>query len=173
MLDAIAEARGNVGRVVGPLGELGRSRLQARVALGMALCLVPLGCHAQNPAAGYHRPDPDTIRYRLLLRENPVDPGEAFRCYGACQPEPTPRGYLDCLAACPGFEITPQEYCSPSEVPPVAACFTVRKIPAKTEPPVGLVVLAVVGSFLLVIGAESLCASSKSQCGNATIPPPH
>ncbi|HEY5375696.1 MAG TPA: hypothetical protein VIK01_18585 [Polyangiaceae bacterium] len=59
------------------------------------------------------------------------------------------------------------------EVPPVAACFTARKIPAKTEPPAGLIVLAVVGSFLLVIGAESLCASSKSQCGYATIPPPH
>jgi hypothetical protein len=143
------------------------------VALALLFCLVPLSCRASRTASAVHRPDPDTIRYRLLLRENPIDPGEAFRCYGACQPESTPRGYIECLAACPGFEMTPYEYCAPQEVPPVAACFTVRKIPARTEPPAGLIVLEVVGSFLLVIGAQSLCASSKSQCGYAYIPPPH
>jgi len=136
------------------------------------LWLLPLSCRGPQTASAVHRPDPNTIRYRLLLRENPVDPGEAFRCYGACQPQPTPRGYIDCLAACPGFEITPHEYCSPREVPPVAACFTVRKIPAHTEPSTAVIVLEVLGSFLLVIGAESLCASSKSQCGY-NYPPPH
>jgi len=160
--------------VADPLRELGRSRWQARVALGLTLWLVPLSCRGQQSASFVHRPDPNTIRYRLLLRENPIDPGEAFRCYGACQPQTTPRGYIDCLAACPGFEITPHEYCAAREVPPVAACFTVRKIPARTEPPVGLIVLEVVGSFLLVIGAQSLCASSKSQCGYGYgyLPPP-
>lgn len=155
---------------------LRHSRLQAWVALGLSFCLMPLGCHGQHSraAAGYGHPrDPNTVRYRLRLRENPVDPGEAFRCYSACQPQATPRGYLDCLTACPGFEITPQEYCAPDEVPPAAACFTVRKIPAGTEPPPGLIVLAVVGSFLLVIAASTLCASSTSQCGYANIPPPH
>ncbi|HEY5372604.1 MAG TPA: hypothetical protein VIK01_02920 [Polyangiaceae bacterium] len=139
------------------------------------LGLVPFGCHGQsNPGAAYaHRPDPDTTRYRLLLRANPVDPGGAFRCYGACQSQESPRGYLDCLQACPGFEITAGEYCSPNEVPPVAACFTARKVRAGTEPPPVGLVLAVLGSFLLVIAASSLCASSSSQCGYYSLPPPH
>jgi hypothetical protein len=143
-----------------------------RVAGGLTLGIVSLSCRGHQSATYGHRPDPNTIRYRLLLRDNPLDAGEAFRCYGACQPQPTPRGYVQCLAACPGFEITPHEYCAPSEVPPVAACFTVRKIPAKNEPPTALIVLEVVGSFLLVIGAQSLCASSKSQCGYGYLPPP-
>ena len=112
-------------------------------------------------------PDPrdGAIRYRLLLRENPVDAGEAFRCYGRCQAQATPRAYLDCLETCPGFEVTPREYCANTEVPPVAACFTARKVPVRAKLDPSLVVLAVLGSFLLVIGAESLCASSPDQCG--------
>ena len=51
----------------------------------------------------------DTIRYRLLLRDNPVDPGEAFRCHGHCQTETSPKGYLECLMDCPGFDVTPNE----------------------------------------------------------------
>lgn len=93
-----------------------------------------------------------------------MDAGEAFRCFGNCQAQPTPRGYVDCLATCPGFEVTPREYCAKTEVPPVAACFTVRKVPARANLDPSLVVLAVLGSFLLVIGAESLCESSPSQC---------
>jgi len=138
-----------------------------------------VGC-ASNPSHARRRagnvllpPDPATsaIRYRLPLRNNPVDPGDAFRCYGACQPQTTPRGYLECLSACPGFEVAEHEVCAKDEVPPVAACITVHKIPAKPEaPPAGLIVLAVVGSFLLVIGADALCASSKSQCGYPRYP---
>jgi hypothetical protein len=71
---------------------------------------------------------------------------------------------------CPGFDITPNEYCSNTEVPPVAACLTVRRIPMTKEPDPGLVVLAVVGSFLLVVGAASLCGSSRSQCGYGYYP---
>jgi hypothetical protein len=112
----------------------------------------------------------DTVRYRLLLRDNPVDPGEAFRCHGHCQTEGSPQGYLECLEKCPGFDITPNEYCSKYEVPPVAACLTVRRIPKTQEPDPGLVVLAVVGSFLLVVGAASLCNSSRSQCGYGRYP---
>lgn len=135
--------------------------------------MVAASCHPQATRAALGRRDPDTTRYRLRLRENPVDPGEAFRCYAACQPQPTPRAYLDCLMGCPGFEISPEEYCAPSEVPPVAACFTVRKVSAKTEPSAGLIVLAVVGTYLLVIGADALCAASQSRCGYPYVAPPH
>jgi hypothetical protein len=100
----------------------------------------------------------------LPLRHNPVDKGEAFRCYGACQPQATPKGYLDCLAECPGFEITDGAVCDQFDVPPEAACFTVRKIPSTAEPDPGLIVLAVIGSIALVVAATSLCASSNSQC---------
>jgi hypothetical protein len=105
------------------------------------------------------------VRYRLLLRENQVDPGEAFRCYGHCQDEPDPRAYLECLSACPGFEVTPGESCDKYEIPPQAACLTARELPASAEVPPGLVVLAVVGTVMLVVGASSLCALSSSQCG--------
>jgi hypothetical protein len=112
----------------------------------------------------------ETIRYRLLLRENRVSPSEASRCFAACQSAATPKSYVDCLTQCPGFESTPGEYCSNTEVPPVAACLTVRQIPATREPPAGLVVLAVVGQMALVVGAASLCSLSNSNCG--LYPPP-
>ncbi|MEP7049508.1 MAG: hypothetical protein ABJB12_04115 [Pseudomonadota bacterium] len=157
-----------MGRV---LGGLGRGRSVLAVALSLLLALP--SCNAQKRTKYGHARDPDTTRYRLLLRENPVDPAGAMHCYAACQPQLSPRGYLDCLMACPGFDITPQEYCAPDEVPPVAACFTARKIPAKTEPPPGMIVLEVVGMFAIVIAAASLCNSSASHCGNNTFPPPH
>jgi hypothetical protein len=72
---------------------------------------------------------------------------------------------MTCLSGCPGFEITPGVSCAKYEVPPETACLTVRKIPKATEPPPGMVVLAVIGSFLLVVAASSLCAVSSSQCG--------
>jgi hypothetical protein len=112
----------------------------------------------------------EVARYRLLLRDNPVDPGEAFRCHGHCQAENTPRGYLECLQECPGFEVTPNEYCSNTEVPPVAACLTVRRVPLSREPDKDLVVLAVIGSFMLVVGAASLCSASRSHCGSVYYP---
>jgi hypothetical protein len=143
------------------------------VVIALSLLLGSAGCNGQKRAQYVHARDPDTTRYRLLLRENPVDPSDAMHCYAACQPQPSPRGYLDCLRACPGFEITPQEYCAPDEVPPVAACFTARKIPAKTEPPPGMVVLEVIGTFAIVIAATSLCSSSAGRCGYDTFPPPH
>ena len=113
----------------------------------------------------------ETIRYRLLLRDNPVSPPDAAHCFSACQSETSPTKYVQCLSECPGFEATPDEYCSKTEVPPVAACLTVRKIPAKSEVPPGLVVLAVVGEVALAVGAVSLCSISSSQCGRQ-LPPP-
>jgi hypothetical protein len=109
--------------------------------------------------------DPGAARYRLLLRENPVDSGQAFRCYGQCQAQTTPQGYLQCLSQCPGFDITQGVRCGSHEVPPIAACFTVRQIPKQSEPSPGWVVLAVVANMALIVTLASVCASSSSQCG--------
>jgi hypothetical protein len=113
----------------------------------------------------------ETVRYRLLLRENPVSPHDAMHCFSGCQNAPTPNAYVDCLSQCPGFETTPDEYCSNTEIPPVAACLTVHKIPAKSEPPPGMVVLAIIGEVALVVGAATLCSISSTQCGMG-LPPP-
>jgi hypothetical protein len=143
-------------------------RAVAVLTLATAVACTSTPARSQRVAGGFViPPDPalNSMRYRLLLRENPVDPGEAFRCYGSCQPQTTPRGYLECLSACPGFEITDHEYCSKDDVPPFAACVSVRKIPVKEEVPAGLMVLAVVGGFVLAVAAQSLCTSSQNQCG--------
>lgn len=105
------------------------------------------------------------MRYRLLLRDNPVDPGEAFRCYGGCQSQATPVGYVNCLTTCPGFEKDPGFRCAEYEVPPVAACLTARKINTDDEVDPGLIVLGVLAGTAIVIGLASVCAaSSSSQC---------
>lgn len=116
--------------------------------------------------------DPAAARYRLLLRENPVDPGQAFRCYGQCQAQTSPQGYLQCLAECPGFDVTEGMRCAADEVPPVAACFTVRQAPKGSEPTPGWVVLGVVANVMLLVTLASVCASSSSQCGYGYLPPP-
>jgi hypothetical protein len=118
--------------------------------------------------------DPSAIRYRLKLRHNPVDPGAAFRCYGTCQDAPSPKEYVECLSACPGFEKTPGMACDSMETPPEAACLTVRKVPLSKEPEPGLVVLAVVGQVALVVGAASVCKASNSRCQTPPfgVPPP-
>ena len=75
----------------------------AFLSLLLAVCL---GCSSAAPKAGTASDldDPNAARYRLQLRENPVDPGQAFRCYGQCQSQDGPKGYLQCLTECPGFE---------------------------------------------------------------------
>ncbi len=136
----------------------------------LALLLVLLvACN--NVKATHPQKEGHTIRYRLLLRGNPVSSSEAAHCFVGCQSTTTPNAYVDCLSACPGFEKTPGEYCSNTDVPPEAACLTVREISAKTEPPPGLVVLAIVGEIALVVGAASLCSISSTQCG-LQLPPP-
>jgi hypothetical protein len=141
------------------------------IALSLVLCLACSGNRYGRTGSSAQAVQGDVVRYRLLLRHNPVDTGEAFRCYGECQPQTTPKGYLDCLAACPGFEITDGIACNRFDVPPEAACFTVRRVPRTTEPDPGLIVLAVLGSVLLVVAASSLCASSNSQCYGGLRPP--
>lgn len=138
--------------------------LRPLIASSLVLCLACSGTGFGRGGSTARVVPGSVVRYRLPLRHNAVDPGEAFRCYGACQPQSTPKGYIDCLAECPGFEITDGVACDQLDVPPEAACFTVRKIPRTAEPDPGLVVLAVVGSVVLVVAASSLCASSSSQC---------
>jgi hypothetical protein len=141
--------------------------------LSLALCLACSGSRLGRGGSTASAAPGTVVRYRLPLRHNPVDSGEAFRCYGACQPQTTPNGYLDCLADCPGFEVTDGAVCDKFDVPPEAACLTARKIPMTSEPDPGLVVLAVVGTFLVVIAASSLCASSSSQCYGGYVMPPY
>ena len=143
-----------------------RLRYARRMTSGRVVALslaVVLGCN--SVPAKVPKRSGDTIRYRLLIRENPVNPTDAAHCFSACQSAPTPNAYIDCLSACPGFESTPGEYCSNTEVPPAAACLTVRKIPAKSEVPPGLIVLAIIGEVALVVAATSLCQLSSSRCG--------
>jgi hypothetical protein len=146
--------------------------------LRCVLLLQVLACSDQSwnasvVRAGRLEQGDDVVRYRLLLRGNPVDPGEAFRCYGRCQAERTPTGYLACLGECPGFDVTPGAYCAKNEVPPVAACLVVRKVRNPSdELPTGLVVLGVVGTIALVVSVDTLCSSSPSMCGYYSYPPP-
>jgi hypothetical protein len=137
--------------------------------LGLAGVLACSG--SSKPPAAAAR-ESGVVRYRLELRNNHVSPRDAFRCYGGCQSAASPEAYLECLATCPGFEVTPGVRCSKEEIPPVAACLTIRKIPRQEPIPAGVVVLGTVGAFLLVVGAASLCAASSSQCGYVSMPPP-
>ena len=82
-------------------------------ARAITACLVALAMACSGPASSRKgastakaRTSRSVVRYRLLLRENPVDSGEAFRCYGHCQDQVDPKAYLKCLSACPGFEET-------------------------------------------------------------------
>lgn len=140
-------------------------RLQASCALCLTTALA-LGCagsqsHHESVRDPY---DPGAVRYRLLLRENPVDPGEAFRCYGDCQSEPSPQGYLDCVMRCPGADTTAGVHCAQTDVPPVAECFTVRKVKVEKGAPVAYLVLEVLGDYLLIVALDALCAYSTSRC---------
>jgi hypothetical protein len=126
-----------------------------------------LGCGGGTPAVEaptVARAGAEVTRYRLLLSENAVDPGRAFRCYGACQTQEAPEHYLRCLSDCPGFEQTPGIACAPNEVPPLAACFTARPVPVGSEPKAGAVVLAVIADVALVVGLASICASQTEPC---------
>lgn len=148
-----------------------RDRRPAFLSLLLAVCIACSSGTSGGKSAD-DLSDPDAARYRLPLRHNAVDPGAAFRCYGQCQSQPSPVGYMQCLAECPGFEITDGVRCAAADVPPVAACFTVRKIPKQSEPSPGWVVLAVVANVALIVGLASVCASSASQCGYGYQYPP-
>jgi hypothetical protein len=153
------------------------SRARAFTASLVAIAMACSGPASSRKRASAAKAGPagSVVRYRLLLRENPVDPAEAFRCYGHCQDAPDPKAYLACLSECPGFEVTHGATCAKYETPPETACLTARQIPASSDVPPGLVVLAVIGTFMVVVGASSLCALSSSQCGayaGPKYPPP-
>lgn len=149
-----------------------RSRRSPLVALIVAVCVACAGA-GSRPESASDLSDADAARYRLQLRHNPVDPGQAFRCYGQCQSQEAPQGYLKCLMECPGFDITPGVRCAADEVPPIAACFTVRQVPRQSEPSPGWVVLAVIANVALIVTLASVCASSPSQCGYGYAPYPY
>jgi hypothetical protein len=138
----------------------------------LALALVwSLGCAGGTPVAAAPSPPRlrvEVTRYRLLLHDNPVDPGSAFRCYGACQDRDTPQAYFECLSQCPGFEQAPGVACAPNEVPPLAACFTAHPVPLGSAPARGAVVIAVIGGVALVVGLASICASQTEPCSYAS-----
>jgi hypothetical protein len=148
-----------------------------RTSYGAHRAALLAGCLACSSSTGPSNTadaleDPGVSRYRLLLRNNPVDAGAAFRCYGQCQSQQSPVGYLQCLGECPGFDVTRGVRCSDTEVPPIAACFTIRQIPKQSEPSAGWVVLAVIADVALIVTLASVCASSSSQCGYGYYSPP-
>ncbi len=139
--------------------------LRRALSIGLIISLVACASDQKKKIrAGYR--DATAVRYRLLLRDNPVDKGEAFRCYGRCQSQETPNGYVECLTECPGFQADPGFSCADYEVPPIAACLTVRKVDAKDELDPALVVLSTVAGVALVVGLASVCAatSTPGQC---------
>jgi hypothetical protein len=142
-----------------------RSRLAALWLIVWLIACQACASKSQHLQTASDLQDPNAARYRLLLRDNPVDPGQAFRCYGQCQSQRSPQGYLQCIAACPGFEVTQGMRCADRDVPPVSACFTVRQIPKQSEPSAGWVVLAVIADVALIVTLASVCASSSAQCG--------
>jgi hypothetical protein len=146
---------------------MSRRHAEWLAALGLAASVACAGSRQEPALGGAGSGDADVTRYRLLLRANPVDPGLAFRCYGACQQRETPESYIECLAECPGFERTPGVACTPAEVPPVAACFTAREVPRASEPDPNVVVVAVIAEVALVVGLAAVCASQAEPCAYA------
>jgi len=157
---------GPASRAASPVRAKAATGARARRFVAV-LAIAASGCGGGSRAAGSadDLSDAGVARYRLPLRYNSVDAGQAFRCYGHCQPETSPQGYLQCLGECPGFEVTQGVRCADDEVPPIAACFTVRQIAASSEPDPGWVVLAVLANVALIVTLASVCASSSSQCG--------
>jgi hypothetical protein len=153
------------------------------ISLLLSLSLGCASAYTPKPQAAHHaRPHKaartahagslDVVSYRLPLRDNPIDPGKAARCYGSCQALLKPPAYLDCMAACPGFEVSNGDVCDAGEVPPVTWCLTARKLPPgeKVEP--GFVVLGIIAGVALVVSTAAMCASYGSPGGCGGYPPP-
>lgn len=154
-----------------------RGTFAGRATSCCAALLVVVSACGEKPSARVPRRDPEVVRYRLLLRENPVDSAEAFRCYGACQEHDTPTAYVHCLEDCPGFDVTHGITCGGYEVPPVAACFTARKVSTDDEIPPGYIVLSVMASVAVIVALSSVCNSTANpgatNCGlGYPLPPP-
>ncbi len=135
------------------------------------LLILTFACGGPQSTAKASQYDPNVARYRLLLRDNPVDSGEAFRCYGACQDHTTPDAYLGCLTLCPAFEATQGVACSPDEVPPIAACITARRLPDHEETNAGYKVVAIIANVALIVALGAACTASTT-CGAYYYAPP-
>jgi hypothetical protein len=155
-----------------------RAILRWNMAAACALGSVALACggsaaRGSSARAASAGAGPETVRYRLLLRDNAVDPAQAHHCWASCQSRLTPETYIECLSDCPGFELTENAQCAPTEVPPVAACFTGRPTLPASEPQPGAVVLGVFGGLEFTVGLVSVCASQTTQCtyaGGGVVP---
>jgi hypothetical protein len=106
-----------------------------------------------------------TIRYRLLISGNPVDPARAFRCYGGCRQAPTEAVYLECLSQCPGFEVEADATCGPDEGIPNSVCIVHGPPAPRDEPSTGAVLAAVILNVVVLFSLVSICNASASQCG--------
>ena len=104
--------------------------------------------------------DADVTRYRLRLRENPVDPEGAFHCRGECQGAQTLDSYLTCLSECPGFEVTPGVACDTDDVLPAAVCITARR---RIEPDPNETARRAV-EITMAATAIMLCLASSDGC---------
>jgi hypothetical protein len=105
------------------------------------------------------------VRYRLLIHGNPVDPAQAFRCYGGCRQAPTEEIYLECLSQCPGFEVEAGARCGPDEGIPNSVCIVRGPPTPREETAPGAVVAAVLLNVVVLFSLASFCTSSPSQCG--------
>jgi len=145
--------------------EVMHGRAGARALSLLLMLTLSLSCGgARKGASKPPKYDLNVARYRLLIRENPIDPGEAFRCYGACQDLTQPDTYLECLSKCPAFEVTKGVACAPYELPPETACITARRLPAKQEIDPAYKVVAVIAGVALIVALGFPCTSSTS-CG--------
>jgi len=104
-----------------------------------------------------------TTRYRLALRDNPVDPAGAVACFDACQVEQSEQDYIACLRHCPGFEVTPGAACGGEEVLHHTVCFTLR---AEPEPPseTGETIAALIGVGAATVVAIAVCSRPHVHC---------
>lgn len=137
---------------------IGSRPVTLRRGLSRALSLMLVlstACGEKKPAKIQVKYDPNVASYSLPLRNNPVDPGEAFRCFGSCQEQEAPDVYLKCLSTCPGFEVTQGRACEIDEIPPVSACITARRLERKDELPPGFVVVATIAHVALIVALAS------------------
>jgi hypothetical protein len=105
-------------------------------------------------------PKSTTIQYRLPLAGNPGADG----CHATCQGVRASDGddaFLDCLAACPGAEVTPDSQCDYSFAehnPPAAVCVTAKSTKTGGRPiRAGLIIAGVV---LVLYGLAVVLADS-------------
>jgi hypothetical protein len=107
------------------------------------------------------------MRYRLALNGESEDPAEALRCYSGCRLAETEDAYLECLRACPGFEVAAGASCGPDDGLPRSVCVERRPPGRGREPDPGFIAAAVILNMVLIFSLVSVCSSSNVQCYGA------